>query len=109
MVVNTGVMVVNTDVLNSWKEVATYLGRGIRTVQRWERELGLPIRRPRGKPRGPVIAFRRELDQWLQSAPTAEPQMTEPQMTEPQMTEPQMAEPQPEQERPPKPDMPKAA
>jgi phage terminase Nu1 subunit (DNA packaging protein) len=99
MVVNTGVMVVNTDVLNSWKEVATYLGRGIRTVQRWERELGLPIRRPRGKPRGPVIAFRRELDQWLQSAPTAEPQMAEHQLTEPQ----------PDQERSPKPDMPKAA
>lgn len=93
------IMVVNTDVLNSWKEVATYLGRGIRTVQRWERELGLPIRRPRGKPRGPVIAFRRELDQWLQSAPTAEPQIGER----------QLAERQPEQESAPKLDMPKAA
>jgi hypothetical protein len=72
--IQSHIMVVNTDVLNSWKEVATYLGRGIRTVQRWERELGLPIRRPRGKPRGPVIAFRRELDQWLQSAPTATPE-----------------------------------
>lgn len=50
--IQSHIMVVNTDVLNSWKEVATYLGRGIRTVQRWERELGLPIRRPRGKPRG---------------------------------------------------------
>jgi hypothetical protein len=60
-------------------------------VQRWERELGLPIRRPRGKPRGPVIAFRRELDQWLQSAPTAEHQMAES----------QMGERQPEQESPP--------
>ena len=96
------IMVVNTDVLNSWKEVATYLGRGIRTVQRWERELGLPIRRPRGRPRGPVIAFRRELDQWLQRAPTAGPQMAEPQIGE-------MAERRPEQERPAKLDMPKAA
>jgi hypothetical protein len=93
------IMVVNTDVLNSWKEVATYLGRGIRTVQRWERELGLPIRRPRGKPRGPVIAFRRELDQWLHSAPTAEPRIAEG----------QMAETQPEPEGPAKLDMPKAA
>ena len=23
--------------LDSWKEIAAYLGRGIRTVQRWER------------------------------------------------------------------------
>jgi len=68
----TNIMVANTDVLNSWKEVATYLGRGIRTVQRWERELGLPIRRPRGKLRSPIIAFRPELDQWLQNAPMAQ-------------------------------------
>lgn len=70
MVVNT--TVVNADILNSWKEVATYLGRGIRTVQRWERELALPIRRPRGKSRSPIFAFRPELDRWLQNAPTAE-------------------------------------
>jgi hypothetical protein len=28
--------------LDSWKEIAAYLGRGIRTVQRWEREEGCP-------------------------------------------------------------------
>lgn len=61
--------VTNSDVLNSWKEVATYLGRGVRTVQRWEQELGLPVRRPRGRSRSAVIAFRRELDQWLQRSP----------------------------------------
>lgn len=60
----------NSEVLNSWKEVATYLGRGVRTVQRWEQELGLPVRRPRGKTRSAVIAFRNELDQWLQHTPT---------------------------------------
>lgn len=59
----------NSGVLNSWKEVATYLGRGVRTVQRWEQELGLPVRRPRGKTRSAVIAFRNELDQWLHSSP----------------------------------------
>ena len=63
-------LIANTDVLNSWKEVATYLGRGVRTVQRWEQELGLPVRRPRGKTRSAVIAFRSELDQWLQHAPS---------------------------------------
>jgi hypothetical protein len=26
------------DRLDSWKEVAAFLGRGVRTVQRWERE-----------------------------------------------------------------------
>ena len=52
-------------VLNSWKEIANYLGRGVRTVQRWERELGLPVRRPRGKDRSAVMAIQQELDDWL--------------------------------------------
>jgi hypothetical protein len=60
-------MAVNAEVLNSWKEVAVYLGRGVRTVQRWELELGLPVRRPRGKSRSAVIALKPELDQWLTS------------------------------------------
>jgi len=59
----------NGEVLNSWKEVAAYLGRGVRTVQRWEQELGLPVRRPRGRSRSAVIAFKAELDQWLHHAP----------------------------------------
>jgi len=63
------VMTPNDEVLNSWKEVAAYLGRGVRTVQRWEQELGLPVRRPRGKSRSAVIAFKPELDQWLHHAP----------------------------------------
>ncbi len=60
---------VNADVLNSWKEVATYIGRGVRTVQRWEQELGLPVRRPRGKSRSAVIALKNELDRWLKETP----------------------------------------
>lgn len=59
----------NSPVLNSWKEIAAYLGRGRRTVQRWERELGLPVRRPHGHDRSAVIAFPEELDQWLTRAP----------------------------------------
>ncbi len=54
-----------TQLLNSWKEIAAYLGRGVRTAQRWERDLRLPVRRPRGKDRSAVIAFTYELDQWL--------------------------------------------
>jgi hypothetical protein len=59
----------NQEVPNSWKEVASYMGRGVRTVQRWEQELGLPVRRPRGKSRSAVIAFKSELDAWLYQAP----------------------------------------
>lgn len=62
-------MTPNDEVLNSWKEVASYLGRGVRTVQRWEQELSLPVRRPRGKSRSAVIAFKTELDKWLHDAP----------------------------------------
>jgi len=52
-------------VLTSWKEVAQYLGKGVRTVQRWERQLGLPVRRP-AKARGCIIAVPEEIDAWVQ-------------------------------------------
>ena len=32
-----------TDRLDSWKQIAAYLGRGVTTVQRWEAEEGLPV------------------------------------------------------------------
>src|SRR5438552_17635167 len=57
------------DVLNSWKEIARYLARGVRTVQRWEADLALPVRRPRGKSRSAVLAIRSEIDGWLNSRP----------------------------------------
>jgi DNA-binding transcriptional regulator YiaG len=38
----------DSTVLSSWKDIAQYLGKGVRTVQRWERHLGLPVRRPTG-------------------------------------------------------------
>jgi CheY-like chemotaxis protein len=56
-------------VLNGWKEIAQHLGRGVRTVQRWELELGLPVRRPRGKSRSAVVAVAAEIDAWLATAP----------------------------------------
>ena len=55
-------------VLNSWKEIATYLGRGVRTVQRYERELQLPVCRVGGKSRRSVIALSQDLDTWLRYA-----------------------------------------
>jgi hypothetical protein len=57
-----------TVVLNSWKEIAQYVGRGVRTVQRWE-SLGLPARRPHGKSRSAVLAISDELDAWLRICP----------------------------------------
>ena len=59
----------SSDLLNSWKEIAAYLNRGVRTVQRWEADLGLPVHRPRGRGRSAVIAMRSELDSWMQSRP----------------------------------------
>ncbi len=55
----------NVNTLNSWKEIACYLGRGVRTVQRWEAELKLPVHRMGTSDRSPVFAFRAELDAWL--------------------------------------------
>ncbi|HEY1936979.1 MAG TPA: hypothetical protein VGJ33_03495 [Candidatus Angelobacter sp.] len=57
--------------LNGWKEISHYLMRGVRTVQRWEIELGLPVHRPHGKSRSAVLAFGTELDEWLVRTPTA--------------------------------------
>ena len=57
---------------SGWKDIATYLGKGVRTVQRYEIELGLPVRRPAGKPRGSVVATRSELDAWVTASPIRE-------------------------------------
>ncbi|MFY9675648.1 MAG: hypothetical protein WB817_14300 [Terriglobales bacterium] len=55
--------------LSGWKEIANYLGRGVRTVQRYEWQMGLPVRRPAGKPRGSVVATRPEIDAWVSASP----------------------------------------
>jgi hypothetical protein len=54
-------------VLNSWKEIACYLSRGVRTVQRWEREQHLPVHRIGLGSRAPVFAYEAELRVWQQS------------------------------------------
>lgn len=55
--------------LNGWKEIANYLGKGVRTVQRYERELRLPVRRPAGRLRSSVVISRAELDLWVSTSP----------------------------------------
>jgi len=56
-----------SNTLQSWKEIAAYLKRGVRTAQRWERNERLPVRRPRPGGRSPVFAFPQEIDEWLLS------------------------------------------
>src|SRR6267154_5636406 len=51
--------------LESWGEIASYLRREIRTVQRWEKYQGLPVRRLQIGKLGSVYAFRSELDKWF--------------------------------------------
>jgi len=61
--------VFRSEILSGWKDIAAYLRKGVRTVQRYERELSLPVRRPAGKSMGSVIATKAELDGWLAAAP----------------------------------------
>ena len=51
--------------LNGWKEIAAHCDKGVRTVQRWERELGLPVHRLRTARAETVYALAEELDAWL--------------------------------------------
>lgn len=53
------------DRLEGWKAIASYLGRDIRTVQRWELSERLPIHRLEHKQRATAYAFSGELDQWM--------------------------------------------
>jgi hypothetical protein len=53
-------------VLNSWKEIANYLARAVRTAQRWECNSKLPVHRIGNGPKAPVFAFGEELDAWLE-------------------------------------------
>ena len=53
--------------LDCWKEIADYLGRGERTVKRWETERGLPTHRAPGAGRTAVYAYTAELDEWLKT------------------------------------------
>jgi transcriptional activator of cad operon len=59
--------------LESWKKIAAYLKRDVRTVQRWEQANGLPIyRQPRTK-RPIPFAFTGELDAWWKRGLPPEP------------------------------------
>jgi hypothetical protein len=70
------------DRLDSWKEIAAYFRRDVRTVRRWEQSLGLPVHRHRQTRGVGVYAYKREVDDWWKQrdsaaaefrAPLAEP------------------------------------
>jgi TolB-like protein/Flp pilus assembly protein TadD len=50
--------------LDSWKEIAAYLKREVRTAQRWEKNEGLPVHRLHHEKLGSVYAYKSELDAW---------------------------------------------
>ncbi len=50
--------------LISWKEIAVYLQRDVRTVRRWEVREGLPVHRHIHDHSATVYAFSNELDEW---------------------------------------------
>src|SRR5580698_2938624 len=52
------------DRLDSWKEIAAYLKRDVKTVQRWEKREGMPVHRHVHDNIGSVYASRTELDAW---------------------------------------------
>jgi hypothetical protein len=58
---------VRRDHLDSWKEIAVYLHREVRTVQRWEKLEGLPVHRQFHVKGGTVWAFKHEIDTWFRN------------------------------------------
>lgn len=56
------------DRLDGWKEISGYLGRDVRTCQRWEKESGLPVYRINDtSDKSKVYSFKEDLDTWLKS------------------------------------------
>lgn len=69
--------------LDSWKEIAAFLHRQVRTVQRWEQSEGLPVRRHEHASKSSVYAYASELERWLknrQPKNIAAPQRQSPQL-----------------------------
>jgi hypothetical protein len=59
------------DRLDCWKLIAAYLGREVRTVQRWERKEALPVHRHVHSKGSSVYAFKHEIDAWLRNRRSA--------------------------------------
>lgn len=64
------------DLLDGWKSIADYLGKSVRTAQRWRAEFGLPVHRPGNQDGESVFAFRSEIDAWRRARRSDEPGMS---------------------------------
>ena len=69
-------IVAGRDQIQGWKEIAAYLARDERTVKRWEKQRGLPVRRIPGSGRANVYILLSELDAWLRADPDLDPVLT---------------------------------
>jgi len=54
----------DTTCFDSWKAIADYLNRNVRTVQRWEQTEGMPVHRQIHRKGGSVYAYQQEIDAW---------------------------------------------
>jgi hypothetical protein len=61
------------DRLDSWKEIAAFLQRDVRTVQRWEKHAGLPVHRHAEARLRTAFAYRSELEAWWRAQPPVMP------------------------------------
>ena len=66
-------MTTESERLDSWKQIAAYLKRDVRTVYRWERNEGLPVHRHVHHKGGTDYAYRPELDAWRSERRAAQP------------------------------------
>jgi len=75
--------------LDSWGEIASYLDREVRTVQRWEDTESLPVHRHEHKKKSTVYAYTGELDAWMkQRQPKDDPQADIEYDPDPEIVEP---------------------
>src|SRR5688572_11507260 len=58
--------------LSSWKDIAAFLGRNVRTVQRWEEQEGLPVHRHKHLSQHSVYAYPDELHAWWRNRTAGE-------------------------------------
>jgi tetratricopeptide (TPR) repeat protein len=55
------------DRLDGWKRIAIFLNRDVRTVRRWEKGQGLPIRRVMHDKGATVFAYQPDLESWMEN------------------------------------------
>ena len=74
--------------LESWKEIAEYIGRDVRTAHRWESSNGLPVHRLMHEKGATVYALTREIDEWMAKRSAGPPEAPQAQPVQPVQPEP---------------------